>query len=47
MSSTASAVTLVQMVRIASVPANHVYVRHLGLEDGSDRVRRLPDPAPD
>ena len=47
MSSTASADTAVQMVRIASVPANHVYVRHLGAPDGSDRVLRLADPAPD
>ncbi|HEV7211477.1 MAG TPA: glycosyltransferase family 1 protein [Blastococcus sp.] len=35
------------MLRIASVPADHVYVRHLGLPDGSDRVHRLPDPVPD
>ena len=28
---------------IASVPANHVYVRHLAPEDGSGPVR-LPDP---
>ena len=30
---------------IASVPANHVYVRHLAPEDGSG-PRRLPDPRP-
>jgi len=30
---------------IASVPANHVYVRHLAPEDGSGPVR-LPDPTP-
>jgi glycosyltransferase involved in cell wall biosynthesis len=30
---------------IASVPANHVYVRHLAPEDGSGPVR-LPDPPP-
>ncbi|GAA5112894.1 hypothetical protein GCM10023339_16500 [Alloalcanivorax gelatiniphagus] len=31
---------------IASVPANHVYVRHLAPEDGSG-PRRLPDPTPE
>jgi glycosyltransferase involved in cell wall biosynthesis len=31
---------------VASVPANHVYVRHLAPEDGSG-PRRLPDPRPD
>ena len=31
---------------IASVPANHVYVRHIAPEDGSG-ARRLPDPRPD
>jgi len=30
---------------VASVPANHVYVRHLAPEDGSGPVR-LPDPTP-
>src|SRR5687768_9047937 len=44
---TASADTQVHMMRIASVPASHVYVRHLGAVDGSDQVRRLPDPTPD
>jgi hypothetical protein len=34
-------------VRVASVPAGHVYVRHLSRPDGPDRVRRLPDPAPE
>lgn len=34
-------------LRIASVPADHVYVRHLGATDESDRVRRLADPEPD
>jgi hypothetical protein len=43
----AAANTKVQTLRIASVPANHVYVRHLGAPDGSDQVLRLPDPAPD
>ena len=33
-------------VVVASVPANHVYVRHLSREDGSGPVR-LPDPDPD
>lgn len=32
-------------VIVASVPANHVYVRHLSPEDGSGPVR-LPDPDP-
>jgi hypothetical protein len=32
------------VVRVASVPAGHVYVRHLAGVDGSDRVVRLPDP---
>jgi len=31
-------------VVVASVPAGHVYVRHLARPDGSDRVVRLPDP---
>ena len=34
------------VLRIASVPEGHVYVRHLSAADGSDRVRRLPDPPP-
>ncbi|TFV91066.1 glycosyltransferase [Blastococcus sp. CT_GayMR16] len=34
-------------LRIASVPEDHVYVRHLGAVDGSDSTRRLPDPPPD
>jgi glycosyltransferase involved in cell wall biosynthesis len=29
---------------VASVPAGHVYVRHLGAPDGRDRVVRLSDP---
>ncbi|MEW1760669.1 glycosyltransferase [Streptomyces cyaneofuscatus] len=32
-------------IRIASVPANHVYVRHLSPPEG-DRVTRLDDPRP-
>ncbi|SBU96699.1 hypothetical protein YW3DRAFT_05845 [Streptomyces sp. MnatMP-M77] len=32
-------------IRVASVPANHVYVRHLSPPEG-DRVTRLPDPRP-
>jgi glycosyltransferase involved in cell wall biosynthesis len=33
-------------LRIASVPANHVYVRHLGAPDGRDGISRLADPVP-
>ena len=47
MTDTVPATTRVPTVRIASVPADHVYVRHLGAPDGSDRVVRLPDPPPD
>ncbi len=33
------------VIRVASVPASHVYVRHLSPPDGvDDGVRRLPDP---
>lgn len=32
---------------VASVPASHVYVRHIAPENGSTGVRRLPDPDPD
>ena len=31
------------LIRVASVPAGHVYVRHLADPDGADRVVRLPD----
>jgi glycosyltransferase involved in cell wall biosynthesis len=35
-------------VRVASIPAGHVYVRHLADPDGDDGVVRLPDvPPPD
>lgn len=34
------------MLRVASVPASHVYVRHLGAVDAHDSVVRLPDPVP-
>jgi hypothetical protein len=34
------------VITVASVPANHVYVRHLTAPDTDDRVRRLPDPRP-
>jgi hypothetical protein len=44
---TVSATRSVGTLRIASVPENHVYVRHLGAEGGTDQVRRLPDPPPD
>ncbi|MFE9578084.1 glycosyltransferase family 1 protein [Nocardia sp. NPDC006044] len=33
-------------LRVASVPASHVYVRHLSAVDGDDGVLRLPDPRP-
>jgi len=34
-------------LRVASVPASHVYVRHLSDPDGADDVVRLQDPAPE
>ncbi len=34
------------MIRVASVPASHVYVRHLSDPDGTDDVVRLPDVRP-
>ena len=34
------------MLRVASVPASHVYVRHLSNPDGADGVVRLHDPVP-
>jgi len=34
------------VITVASVPANHVYVRHLTSPDGDDGVRRLADPRP-
>src|SRR4051794_19842752 len=33
-------------IRVASVPASHVYVRHLSDPDGEDGVVRLPDVPP-
>jgi hypothetical protein len=39
--------TTAPTLRIASVPAEHVYVHHLGATDATDRVRRLSDPVPD
>lgn len=33
-------------IRVASVPAGHVYVRHLSHPSGEDRVVRLSDPRP-
>ena len=33
-------------MRVASVPANHVYVQHLSDPGGADGVQRLADPAP-
>ena len=35
-----------EVVTVASVPANHVYVRHTGPPDGADGVQRLADPRP-
>ncbi|MGW0161415.1 glycosyltransferase family 1 protein [Mycobacterium sp. NPDC003323] len=35
------------MLRVASVPASHVYVRHLSQPGGLDNVVRLRDPIPD
>jgi beta-1,4-mannosyltransferase len=35
------------VLRIASVPSGHVYVRHLSPAGGGDGVERLPDPHPD
>ncbi|QYB00697.1 glycosyltransferase family 1 protein (plasmid) [Rhodococcus sp. USK10] len=34
------------MIRVASVPASHVYVRHLADPEHHDQVVRLPDPVP-
>lgn len=34
------------MLRVASVPGSHVYVRHLSHPDGADGVVRLTDPVP-
>jgi hypothetical protein len=34
------------LLRVASVPASHVYVRHLSNPDGADDVVRLLDPVP-
>jgi hypothetical protein len=39
--------TTTPTLRIASVPADHVYVRHLSAPDGDDNVWRLADPIPD
>lgn len=33
-------------LRVASVPASHVYVRHLSAVDGDDNLLRLADPIP-
>ena len=33
-------------VRVASIPANHPYVRHLAPVEGPQGVHRLPDPVP-
>ncbi|MET0863027.1 MAG: glycosyltransferase family 1 protein, partial [Nakamurella sp.] len=34
-------------IRVASIPAAHPYVQHLGAPDGADPVLRLADPPPD
>jgi Glycosyltransferase Family 4 len=34
------------LLRVASVPSSHVYVRHLSPVDGTGAVERLPDPVP-
>lgn len=34
------------VVTVASVPANHVYVRHIAAPVGDDGIRRLADPRP-
>ena len=34
------------VVRVASIPSGHPYVRHLAAVDGPDPVVRLPDPVP-
>ena len=34
------------MIRVASVPESHLYVRHLSNPDGIDPVIRLDDPVP-
>jgi hypothetical protein len=34
------------LLRVASVPASHLYIRHLAHPDGPDPVVRLPDPIP-
>jgi hypothetical protein len=44
---TRTVLTAASTLRIASVPADHVYVHHLGAVAGVDGVRRMPDPAPD
>ena len=38
--------TSTRSIRVASVPAGHVYVRHLSDPSGSDAVVRLADPVP-
>jgi hypothetical protein len=38
--------TMTSTIRVASVPASHVYIRHLSDPDGLDNVVRLLDPPP-
>ncbi len=39
--------TKADVIRVASVPASHVYVRHLAAPTGTDAVVRLVDPIPE
>lgn len=41
-----AAVTGSELIRVASIPSSHVYVRHLAPIDGCDTVVRLTDPVP-
>lgn len=43
----ARGVSHTDVVRVASVPSGHVYVRHLSAVDADERVIRLPDPPTD
>jgi hypothetical protein len=45
-STATSAPSTTQTITVASVPASHVYVRHLSDPDGRDAVVRLADPIP-
>ena len=41
---TAEAHSPARVIRVASLPAEHVYVRHISHPDGDDGVIRLPEP---